>query len=373
MHDHEITEHTPEIGTSLVEYCRDVLHVCPSRVTRANGIVSKLNRLYFGLDGNDALWGKKSEAIILSEEFQQMLYGYKLYCQKKGNKESTIKNRIWICSRFLKNLEALGCSRSSDLTSDLIQKAFLHLQHMHYWDRIGPFLAYLFETNQLTHDYSKLIQYRKKRIIQPTVYTVGEISELEQSVDLTTPAGIRNKAILLLMTRYGIRSRDIASLTFEDVDFDNNRIHFVQKKTGNPWEMELLPEVKRALLEYIQHNRPEVPECSRIFLTAQIPYKPIDYLVIDTAIWTLFAKSDVNTEGKRHGGRSLRSSLASNMVNSDVSTEIVRRVLGHGTKYAIRHYARLDIESMRICALCPPVPSGNFAKALVWKGADRDV
>lgn len=373
MNDNGLRDYTPEIGESLVNYCQETLKVCSSRVSRARGIVYKLNRLYRGLDGNDALWGNESKAIELPDAFQLMLDGYSLYCQKKGNKESTIKNHRWICSRFLKNLTELGCSSPSDMTSELIQKAFLRLQHMHYWDRIGPFLRFLFESNQLTRDYSKLILYRKKRIPQPTVYTVDEITSVEQSVDLTTPAGIRNLAMLLLMTRYGIRSRDIAALCFKDVDFEKNRIHFTQQKTGDPWEMELLPEVKDALQRYIQGVRPEIPGCPYVFLTAQIPYKPVNYQAVDTAIWVLFDKSDVNTAGKRHGGRSFRSSLASNMVNNNVSTEVVRRVLGHGTKYAIRHYARLDIETMRICPLPSLPPTGDFAKALAWKDGDYHV
>jgi hypothetical protein len=57
------------------------------------------------------------------------------------------------------------------------------------------------------------------------------------------------------------------------------------------------------------------------------------------------------------------------MIN-DVSTEIVRRVLGHGTKHAIKYYARIDIESMRLCPLSVPEPSGEFAKLLSWKNGE---
>ncbi|MCB5402279.1 tyrosine-type recombinase/integrase, partial [Thomasclavelia ramosa] len=76
---------------------------------------------------------------------------------------------------------------------------------------------------------------------------------------------------------------------------------------------------------------------------ATIPYKPLDSFAINTAIWMLVAKSEVDITDKRHGSRAFRSSIASNMVNDGVSTEVVRKVLGHGTKHAIRHYARLDI------------------------------
>lgn len=61
------------------------------------------------------------------------------------------------------------------------------------------------------------------------------------------------------------------------------------------------------------------------------------------------------------------------MINDNISTEIVRRVLGHGTKHAIKHYARIDIESMRLCPLAVPEPGGLFAEMLLWKDGDNHV
>lgn len=74
-----------------------------------------------------------------------------------------------------------------------------------------------------------------------------------------------------------------------------------------------------------------------------------------------------------HGSRALRSSVASNMINDGISTEVVRRVLGHGTKRALKHYARIDIESMRLCPLPVPEPTGAFAGILSGKGAQLHV
>jgi len=61
-------------------------------------------------------------------------------------------------------------------------------------------------------------------------------------------------------------------------------------------------------------------------------------------------------------------SRCNNMINDGISTEIVRKVLGHGTKYALRHYARIDVESMRLCPLPTPEPTGEFARLLFPKG-----
>ena len=181
-----------------------------------------------------------------------------------------------------------------------------------------------------------MIVNRKKYSPQPTVYTQEEVSVIEDSVDCSTTAGIRNYAILLLLSRYGIRSRDISALLFENLDFKNNRIRFTQQKTGEPWEMELFTEVKAALLDYIQTARPNVPNCQNVFLTAVIPYKPLDSYAINTAVGMLVAKSDVNISEKRHGSRAFRSSIASNMQRLesaghpvDVNDLLLPTYLGH--------------------------------------------
>ena len=135
----------------------------------------------------------------------------------------------------------------------------------------------------------------------------------------------------------------------------------------------MFPEVKAALQDYIQNVRPHVPGCSQIFITLMIPYKPIDSFAINTMVWDLFGKSDVAVADRRRGSRAFRSSIASNMIKDRVPTEVVRRVLGHGTKHALKHYAKIDVESMRLCPLPVPEPSGSFAQLLSWKAGEDHV
>lgn len=365
--------YSPEIGERLIQYCEVELKVCASRVSRARVIVRKLNRLNQGLDGREALWGDKTSPIVLPADFEKILSAYISYCRRKGDKQTTLHYKQWICSRFLKNLSSSGCEKAEDISGDMVQSAFLQLKFSRYWERIGPFLRFLFEKGYTKLNYSMLIQHRKRNSPYPTVYSVDEITTVESSIDRATPAGIRNYAIIMLLSRYGIRSSDIAALSFENIDFTNNRIRFLQQKTDDPWESELFPEVKDALLDYIQNVRPEVSGCSQIFMTLVIPYQPMDCFAINTMVWTQFGKSGVPLAERRHGSRAFRSSMASNMINDNISTEIVRRVLGHGTKHAIKHYARIDIESMRLCPLAVPEPGGLFAEMLLWKDGDNHV
>ena len=46
--------------------------------------------------------------------------------------------------------------------------------------------------------------------------------------------------------------------------------------------------------------------------------------------------------------------------NDDISYETVRKVLGHSSNNAIKHYARIDVEKLRRYSLTPPVPTNKF-------------
>jgi site-specific recombinase XerD len=365
---YRLDDYSPEIGERFFAYCVNDLRICSSRISRAKNIVGKLNRLQQGLDGRDALLPDLTRRFWLPDELMAPLQEYLVYCADKGNRQSTIDYKHWICNRFLKNLLELGCAEIRDMTGDHVQAAFLALGAIRYWERIGPFLRFLADNNYLKQNFSGLIQRRRHPMPQPTVYSPEEIGTIEDSFDLCSPAGIRNYTITLLMSRYGIRACDVAALTFDDIDFKNNRLHFIQQKTHDPWEGELFSEVKSALQSYINNVRPNTLAFSNIFVTLAPPYAPVDYLAINTMVWTQFGRSSIDIAGRRHGGRAFRSSVASNMINDGVSTEVVRRVLGHGTKYALKHYARIDIESMRLCPLSVPEPTGMFANILSGKG-----
>lgn len=368
-----LEEYSSEIGEQFVAHCVNELRICSSRISRAKNIVGKLNRLLQGLDGRDALLPDMSKKFELPDGLAKSLTAYLAYCAVNGNRKTTIHMHYLVCGNFLKNLSNVGCTEITVATAEQVQAAFLAMGYICYWERVRPFLRFLADSNYLKQNYSGLIQHRRRPMPQPTVYSPEEISIIEESFDLFSPAGIRNYAITLLISRYGIRACDVASLTFDNVDFENNRLHFIQQKTDDPWEGELFPDVKASLQRYIANVRPNVEECPNVFMKLTPPYSSIDYTVIDTMMFNQFLRTDIDIAGRKRGGRALRSSVASNMINDGISTEVVRKVLGHGTKHALKHYARIDIESMRLCPLPVPEPTGVFAGILSGKGAQLHV
>lgn len=124
--------------------------------------------------------------------------------------------------------------------------------------------------------------------------------------------------------------------------------------------------VSEALLSHLE-NIKILPDDGYVFHGMSAPYDPITTSIIRHAVADSFTAAGICTTGKKHGPHSFRSSLASSMVNDNASYETVRKILGHTDPHVIKHYAKTDVEKLRLCAIAPPAPSGSFADYLSGK------
>jgi integrase len=91
----------------------------------------------------------------------------------------------------------------------------------------------------------------------PSVWDPADVTRILQAVDRGNPCGKRDYAIILLVTRLGLRGVDVKRLEFVDFDWPGNRLSVVQAKTGRRVQLPLLKEVGWAVIDYIRHGRPE--------------------------------------------------------------------------------------------------------------------
>ena len=87
------------------------------------------------------------------------------------------------------------------------------------------------------------------------------------------PCGTRDYAIILLITRLGLRGIDVKRLWFADLDWPGNRLSVVQAKTRHRVQLPLLKDVDWALIDYIRGGRPR-SDCPQVFLRHTAPIGP---------------------------------------------------------------------------------------------------
>ena len=94
---------------------------------------------------------------------------------------------------------------------------------------------------------------RQARI--PSVWDPGEVARIVEAIDRDNPCGKRDYAIILLITRLGLRGVDVRRLEFADFDWPGSRLFVTRAKTGHRVQLPLLKEVGWAVIDYIRHGQ----------------------------------------------------------------------------------------------------------------------
>lgn len=318
-------------------------------------VIYRLNDL---LDDNwKDVHSDKGKQFILSDEFISAINKYCICEANIGLATGTIKNKRYATSWFFDELGKLQCDSLEQLSPRVIAMASAKITDHNLWGEIRVFLKYLAETGELNADYSTLVPHYSKPYVVPSVYSVDEVQRIENAIDTGTIQGKRDYAIILLASRMGVRSGDIVKLKIQDIR-NRNDINIIQEKTGKILHLPLISEVVVALEDYLS-VRP-YSAANEIFLNVYAPHNPITTATIRNALKKYIVAADIDIRNRKKGPHSLRSSLASSMVNDDIPYETVRKILGHSSNNAIKHYARIDVEKLRQYCLEPPEVSGNF-------------
>lgn len=340
------------------EYCQG--HPGSHLTSHIRVFIARLNAI---LNGEAFVVCRKlAEPEVLPSGLEQLLGSYIAHCAEKEYSSGTIALYEKLCRRYLKLLADEGVTDAAGITTVTVSRACLQLTSNYYFSTIHTFLKYLSDAGLLDRDYSRVVPYYKRPQPMPTVYSTEEIQKLEVQT-LNHGCGKRDHAMLLLATRLGLRAGDIATMTFDELDFEHEVIHLIQQKTDMPLELPMLPVLREALLDYIQNERGD-SDSSYVFLTVTPPYSHVSVQTIGKLVRRVIAETGIEPGNRKQGPHAMRSSLASSMVNDDVPYEVVRRTLGHTDVNAIKSYARLDVEQLRLYTLETPKATGNFAKFL---------
>ena len=196
---------------------------------------------------------------------------------------------------------------------------------------------------------------RQARI--PSVWGPGEVARIIEAIDRDNPCGKRDYAIILLITRLGLRGVDIRRLEFADFDWPGNRLLVTQAKTGQRVQLPLLKDVGWAVIDYIRHGRPAC-DCSQVFVRHLAPVGPFSDQDHLHQILVKHARvAHVRVSGKRrHGMHSLRHSLATRLMEGGTPVEQIADILGHLSVQSTGVYLKSSLGLLAKCALDPDAP-----------------
>ena len=197
-------------------------------------------------------------------------------------------------------------------------------------------------------------------VISPTLYACEAMPSLLDPEQIRavlastrqddSAKGLRDYAILILLSTYGLRAGEIAQLRLDDVDWRADRFSVRHTKTGFQSVLPLVPAVGDALPDYLRRGRP-VTDVREVFVHTKAPYRPFSrgsslYLLVRLRL----EAAGVSPAGKR-GPHTFRHARAVSLLRASATTKTIGDLLGHRSAKSTRPYLKLATDDLRAVAL----------------------
>jgi len=160
-----------------------------------------------------------------------------------------------------------------------------------------------------------------------------------------TPVGRRDRAILLLLSRLGLRAGDIVQLRLGDIDWEGAGIH-VSGKGRRQARLPLTQEVGHALVAYLQDDRPRT-DTDVLFIRSRAPFRAFtSHCAISVIVTRAMHRAGVTCQS-RGAAHVLRHSAATSMLRQGASLQDIATILRHRSIETTQIYAKVDVTTLR--------------------------
>ena len=207
---------------------------------------------------------------------------------------------------------------------------------------LRAFLRFLNFRGELREDLAFAIPavayWRLSRL--PRCLSTDEVDRLIAACNGTAPGRLRDRAILLMLTRLGLRSGDVANLRLSDIDWNNGTLQ-VTGKGRYQVRLPLPQDVGDALLHYLQ-CRPGNMDTDHVFIRSIAPNKPfVSGDGVSSVVKHALQRANIDAPAK--GAHLLRHTAAAEMLRNGVPLDQAGLVLRHRSIDMTAYYAKADV------------------------------
>ena len=169
------------------------------------------------------------------------------------------------------------------------------------------------------------------------------------SCDPSTAVGLRDRAVLLLLARLGLRAHEIIALRLEDCNWDSSHLR-VRGKSGREQLLPMPVDVGVAIAAYLQQGRSQSQD-RHLFLRSMAPVRGL--MAGSDAIGTIVrhALQRAQVDAPHRGSHQFRHALAVRLLQGGASLREIGEVLRHQCPQTTSIYARVDISALRSLAM----------------------
>lgn len=234
-----------------------------------------------------------------------------------------------------------------------------HLSHNslnHRLSCLRSFFKYLVKQNHLKENPFLLVHAFKKAQRQPDFLYLEDMLDYLDSIAVTSPLGIRNKAMLELMYASGLRCSEVVRLTLGQIDLEQNILRIIGKgnkeryvpfhNVAKKWLIIYLTEVRQALM-LVSHA-----EHDRVFVNKN--GKPLTNRGVENIIDRTMYLYDPLRKIHPH---TIRHSFATHLLDAGMDLRVVQELLGHENLSTTQVYTHVTKEKLQAVydQACPRV------------------
>lgn len=264
----------------------------------------------------------------------------------------SVKQCALVAEQFLGSLpddmslrDVTGRDVRSFIDSQPAGWAPLTLAHM-LWS-LRSFLRFLFVDGLITVALADTVPSTRKYSASslPETLPLEATRALVASCDRSTPVGLRDRAMLMLLSRLGLRAGEVARLRLDDLMWSTGDV-VVAGKGGRVDRLPLPVDVGEAVVEYLQHARP-VTATRAVFVSVYAPHFEFSTGTICNRVVELAAHRAGLGHVRPH---QLRHTVASQMLADGGSLAEIGQVLRHVAESSTALYAKVDYQRLAVVA-----------------------
>lgn len=206
------------------------------------------------------------------------------------------------------------------------------------------FFEYLLKNGYILENPIKNLEIPKLTKKLPDVYSVSQIEELISKVDVSTPVGLRDKAMLEVCYATGLRVSELVSLKLENIDLNLGYIRVLGK--GNSERVVPLNEVCLFyLILYLTNGRPLLlGNKTSYYLFINKNGKPITR----QRFWQIIKKySQLAGLPKNFSPHKIRHSFATHLIEGGLNLRYVQMLLGHKNINTTQIYTHVNTSYLK--------------------------
>lgn len=281
--------------------------------------------------------------------------------QHRGVTASTLANYVPLVKEFLAALgDATAAYDASRVRAFIFSRASRHghSRAKSVVNAVRMFLRFLVAYGHCPPDLvaavPRLAQWKLSAL--PRYISANDVERLVAVCHPATAPGSRDRAVILLLARLGLRAGDVRQLRLADIDWPQGRFRVMGKGRCETW-LPLPQDVGDAILHYLEHFRPVIDD-DHVFLSVHAPLGPLRSSgPISKLVRRAIQRAGIAAPSM--GAHVLRHSAATEMLRQGVSLDVIGAVLRHRCIESTAHYAKVDVTLLRSVAQPWPADGGS--------------